>query len=616
MDPRNDPSLSPRGQGDGNGASDSQDGTVRRGIGASPGVAAGPALVYRPAAPSRSAGQDAASDGAPAEERERLRGALAASAAELRALAGRVEREVGREEAGIFEAQALMLEDPTITERADALIGAGARAEVAVERAADEQAAELVALPDPVWQARAADVRDAASRVIRRLSPEAVGLPLHELVALAAAPVVVVAEDLTPSDTALLRADRVLGIALARGAATAHAAILARALSIPAVVGLGTELLEAVAEGDPVIVDGTRGLISLHPTQPELERAAAEARADAGARAARAQRLAGPGRTRDGHPVRVLANVGSPAAAQAAAEAGAEGIGLLRTEFLFAGRDTLPDEFEQADLYADIVGALGAPIGPVIIRTLDAGADKPLPALSNLTRSLPAEANPALGVRGIRLQLAGPDLLATQLRGIVRAAARTGVEVRAMLPMVSTVEELREGRAALHAARQKLAAQGVEAARPIPLGIMVETPAAVFAIDALAHEAAFFSIGTNDLTQYVMAADRLNPHLAELCQPLQPAVLRALAAIAGQAARLGRHAGVCGEMAGDPQQALLLVGLGIGELSMEPASIPAVKEALAAYTLDELRSVAARAVAATTLAEVRQLVAASFPAAA
>lgn len=548
-----------------------------------------------------------------AEERQRLRVALSAAAAELRALAEQVSREIGSEEAGIFEAQALMVEDPTIVERADALIDAeGAHAEHAVSVAAEEQAVELAALPDPLWQARAADVRDAARRVVTHLQPEDARPPtLAQQLAETRVPVVVVADDLAPSDTAQMRAERVVAIALVHGSATAHAAILARALGIPAVAGLGTAIFAQVHAGDTLIVDGTGGSVVLTPT--EAERAEAQHAADElrrGAAASHARRAAQrerPGQTRDGKAVPLLANVGNVTDALAAAEAGAEGIGLLRTEFLFSDRATLPNEHEQAGLYREIIEALGPVRGPIIVRTLDAGADKPLPALAPYLKDLPTEANPALGVRGIRLQSAIEGLLATQLRGLLRAAAQTQTNIQIMLPMVAALEELRAAQAQLEAARAALASEGIQLDVMPPLGMMVETPAAVFAIEAMARETAFFSLGTNDLTQYVMAADRLNPAVSQLSQPTQPGVLHAIALVVESAHRIGRHVGVCGEMGGDPRLAPLLVGLGVDELSMTPASIPAVKEALAARTSDELRAMAERALQAATAAEVERL---------
>ncbi|MGZ3663108.1 MAG: phosphoenolpyruvate--protein phosphotransferase [Ktedonobacterales bacterium] len=591
------------------------------GIGVSPGIAVGRVFVYRPPAEGVSAAgmSEGEKAGDPAAERERLHAALAAGAEDLRGLAERVKREIGQEEAGIFEAQALMLEDPTIGERAEGLIEQeGASAERALLTAAEEQAAELAALPDPLWQARAADVLDAARQALTHLQSGPVEeRTLGQRLKALAHPVVIVAEDLAPSDTAQMDAERALAIVLVRGSATSHAAILARARGIPAVVGVGAGAFTEIRDGDEVIVDGGGGVVYVRPEAERLAQARTEAerrRSDAAARDIRQAALRGRlGQTRDGKGVPLLANIGGEADARVAAEMGAEGIGLLRTEFLFSGRATLPDEHEQAEMYSAIVVALGPTRGPIIVRTLDAGADKPLPALAPYMADLSEEANPALGVRGIRLQLAKEALLRAQLRGLLRAAARTQAPLWIMLPMVATVEEVREAREVLHAEQQALAGEGVQLDRLPPLGIMVETPAAVFAAEALAGEAEFFSIGTNDLTQYVMAADRLNPALAGLNSPIQPAVLRALARITEAARRAGRDVGVCGEMAGDPRMAALLVGLGVDELSMNPASIPAVKEVLAGHTYEELRSVAEQALLATTLAGVQQVLDVALP---
>ena len=307
-----------------------------------------------------------------------------------------------------------------------------------------------------------------------------------------------------------------------------------------------------------------------------------------------------------------MANIGTLDDAKAAAAVGAEGIGLLRTEFLFAQSAALPDEEEQANLYTAIIEALGARGGPIIVRTLDAGADKPLASLATVTGALPVEANPALGVRGVRLQLAFRDLLAAQFRALLLAATRVQserpVDLQIMLPLVTTVEEVRKAKAIMAAERAALLERGVQSERELPIGIMVETPAAVFSCATLAAEAAFFSIGTNDLTQYVMATDRLNPRLADLCQPIQPAVLRAIATVAAAGRAAGRTVGVCGEMAADPRLALLLVGLGVDELSMNPASIPDVKTMLAAHSLVEAQELGRRALQATTLAEAQRVI--------
>lgn len=581
------------------------------GVAAAPGAVAGPALVFSPSAPVPS--QPAAPVGDPEAERRALREALSSAAAQIRALAVSVAERGAADEAGIFEAQALMLEDPAIIERAEALItteGLGAAA--ALTQSADEQAEILGALPDPLWQARAADVRDAARRALRLLTPHLHIMSLAEALAALVAPAIVVASDLAPSDTAQAPPERLLGIALARGGPTAHAAILARALGIPAVTGLGSSLLESVRDGDPLALDGAVGQVIVRPSPEQLAtiNSAAETERQRGAER-RLRTLAWrdrPGATRDGVPIAVMANVGSAAEARAAAEAGAEGIGLLRTEFLFAGRDTLPNAGEQAAMYEEIIAAFGVARGPIVIRTLDAGADKPLPALASYTSQLAAEENPALGVRGVRLSLRFAPLLDTQLEGIALAAAHTGADVWVMLPMVATVEEIEAARDALALALVRLEAIGQAPRRSLTLGIMVETPAAALHAEALAAHAAFFSAGSNDLAQYVMATDRLSPELTETRRPEQPALLRAIHMAARAGAARDIPVAVCGEMAGDPTLAALLVGLGVTELSMAPDRITPVKESLAAHTLDDLRAIAARAMRAETLAAARHVI--------
>jgi phosphoenolpyruvate-protein phosphotransferase len=588
------------------------------GIGVSPGTAIGPALLFTADRPAAQAKETHHRHSSSAVEMERLRLALEAAIADLRDLKQRVAEEIGQSEGDIFEAQASVLEDPTIMERATELIDhEGASAETALEAVASEQAALLTALPDPIWQARASDVRDAIERPRRYLEPGSFRRPsLAQQLAQVKEPVIVVAQDLLPSDTVQMKADQVAAIVLVTGNATAHAAILSRALGIPAVMGLGSLLMDATHNRDTLVVDGRSGQVIVRPSASELTAARSLVDQEGSERrrvdAERSSWRARPGQTRDGHMVPLLANVGTVAEAQAAVEMGAEGIGLLRTEFLFGSRVTLPNEEEQAALYEAMITTVGgdtdATRRPIVIRTLDAGSDKPLPSLDTLVPDLPDEQNPALGVRGIRLQLLAKDLLATQLRAMLRASRSTHGDIRIMLPMVATLEEIREARQLLIQARSDLAVEVT-----MPVGIMVETPAAVLMVSSMASEASFLSIGTNDLTQYVMAADRQSPALTSLCRPTQPAVLKAIAAVVEGAHRAGRHVGVCGEMAGDPRLALLLVGLGVDELSMTPAGILGVKQALARHSLDELRGLAAAALQADTIAEVDQAIAAALP---
>ncbi len=466
----------------------------------------------------------------------------------------------GAAEADIFTAHALLVDDAAITEPALRRIDEGEPAGQAWRAAAREAAAAFRALDDAYLRERAVDVEDVSSRVLARLAGVPPGAVLE-------APGIVVADELTPGEAAGLDRADAWAIATARGGATAHAAILARALGIPAVVGLGGSLL-AIAEGTPLVVDGEAGVVHVDPdpgTIAEHERRRAAAEADRRAALALA---AEPGALSDGRRVEVFANVGNPAEARLAVEQGAEGIGLLRTEFLFLERAEAPGEEEQAEVLREIAGALEG--RPVVVRTLDTGADKPLPFL----RQDP-EPNPFLGRRGIRLSLSSPDLLRTQLRAILRVAAEHPLKV--MFPMVATLEELRGARALLEEARADLRSRA-----ELEVGVMVEVPALALQAPQFAAEADFFSIGTNDLAQYVMAADRGNAALAGLLDESLAPVLALVSAVTAAAAARGRWVGVCGELAGDPRAAVLLAGLGVRELSMAASRIPAVKAALRA----------------------------------
>jgi phosphoenolpyruvate-protein phosphotransferase len=402
----------------------------------------------------------------------------------------------------------------------------------------------------------------------------------------------VIAGELTPGEAAALEPELALGIATARGAATAHAAILARALGLPAAVGLGAEAV-AIPEGTSLLLDGDAGTLQVEPPAEIVREAEERGERAAARRAAARERAHEPARTRDGARVEVFANLGKPAEAAEAVELGAEGVGLLRTEFLFLDRPTLPDEDEQAATLAEIARALEG--RPLVVRTLDAGADKPLPAVP-----MAPEANPFLGMRGLRLGLARPELLGAQLRAILRVRAEHPVKL--MFPMVATLGEVLAARELLEQAR---AATGV--GEPLETGIMVEVPAAALLAGRLAPHVDFFSIGTNDLTQYAMAAERGNELLAELLAGPQPAVLRLIEATVEAAAKHGRWVGVCGELAGDPAAAVLLAGLGVTELSMAPSLIPEAKEALRAVELGAARAAAAAALEADSADAARAL---------
>jgi phosphocarrier protein FPr len=411
-------------------------------------------------------------------------------------------------------------------------------------------------------------------------------------VALPETPVVVIARELTPSDTATFDAGRVLGLGLTTGGPTSHVAILARALGLPAIVG-AEELLLALAEGTPVILNGSDGTLTPNPAPDASAQAERAQRQWLDRRRAAQAQATMPAVTLDGHRVEVTANAGSVADAAEAVKVGAEGIGLLRTEFLFLERATAPSEAEQYEVYHAIAQTMGN--RPVIIRTLDIGGDKPLPYIQ-----LEPEMNPFLGERGLRLCLNRPALFREQLRAILRAAPSG--DLRLMFPMVSEITELRQARAIVEELRRELAAP------PVQIGIMVEVPSAALLAEKLAPEIDFFSIGTNDLTQYTLAIDRAHPALAAKHDGLHPAVLRLIAQTIEAAHRYGKRADLCGELGSDEAAVPILVGLGIDELSVSLPAVPTVKALIRTLTLAEAQPLAQQALACSTAPEVRELV--------
>ncbi len=553
-----------------------------KGIAASPGVAIGPAALYRPRPPevvTRSIDD-------PAGEWRRLQAVVDAARDEIDALHRRAVAQVGADEAAIFEAHRLFLQDPLLVEATrDQIYAEKINAEAAWQRQTADMAATYRDMADDYMRARAADVEDVAQRVLRGLM--GVAPPSLDL----AAPAILIAADLTPSDTARLDRQRVLAVCTELGGATAHSAILARALGIPAVVGLGHAVWQ-VAEGQRVAVDGDAGV--LWPRPDEAQAAELAARRTAWLDGQRRAKAAGQGAavTPDGHRVEIAANVGSPNDVAPALEYGAEGVGLFRTEFLFMDRTTAPSEEEQFEAYRHAARAAGG--RPLIIRTLDVGGDKPLPYLD-----LGDEANPFLGWRAIRFCLERPDVFMPQLRAVLRAsAAEDGPRnVKLMLPMIGTPAEVHAARAMLAAAQAELRATGQAYDAGMEVGIMIEVPSAVAVADQLARQVDFFSIGTNDLTQYVMAADRGNARVAELADAFQPAVLRLVRDAARAAHDAGIWIGMCGELAGNPLATPVLIGLGLDELSMSAPSIPAVKEAVRRFPLAEAQRIAAAALA-------------------
>jgi multiphosphoryl transfer protein len=559
-------------------------GAVLTGIAASAGIAIAPAHHLGAAAPAL---PDRDAEGAAAEG-ERLDGGRAAARAAIERDRERLVARGAQSEAAIFSAHIALLDDEALVAPAHAAIEDGATAERAWLDAAEAAAATYRALEEPLLRERAADVEDVGRRVVAAMvGDKAAAGPTDESI--------VIAAELTPADAATLDPRLVRGIATARGTPTAHAAILARALGIPAVVALGRTIL-AVPGGTPLLLDGNEGTIQVAPPDEVTSAARRRAERAAARQAAARERAREPAVTSDGTRIEVAANLDEPKDVHAAVELGAEGVGLLRTEFLFLGQSKLPSEDEQAERLAEIARALDG--RPLIVRTLDTGADKPLPSVP-----MDPEDNPFLGLRGIRLSLERPELLATQLRAILRVAA--GHPLKVMFPMVATVTELQTALALLEQARTQT---GIDA--PLETGIMVEVPAAALLSERLGRDVDFFSIGTNDLTQYTMAAERGNERVAALLTGPHPAVLRLVRKTVMGAETHGRWVGVCGELAGDPASALLLAGLGVRELSMAPPLIPEVKVAVRSVAFADAHAAAERALAAEDADEARRQAAA------
>jgi phosphoenolpyruvate-protein phosphotransferase len=472
-----------------------------------------------------------------------------------------------------------MLQDEALQEPAHrAIFEQKQNAARAIHDAAERAAAAYDALSDEYLRARAADVRAAARQVLLNL--------LGVAPAVSFAPGILVAADLTPAETASLDPQTIQAICTAYGGPTGHSAILAKSLGIPAVVALGERILR-VNDGDTLIVDGERGRVLVNPdaVQRREYRARMQAAQIAGVTLRRARHE--PALTRDGHRVEIAANIGSAQDAAYAVEMGADAAGLFRTEFLFLDRRDAPSEEEQYETYRAAARALGG--RALLIRTLDIGGDKPLPYVA-----MPQEANPFLGLRGLRLCLAQPELFKTQLRAILRVGAEFS-NLRVMFPMVSTLQEFHAALTLLNAARQELAARAVPFAAQMETGIMVEVPSAALAAAQFARVVDFFSIGTNDLTQYTMAAERGNLHVAALVDALQPAVLRLIAQVVQAAHAERKWVGVCGELGGDPQAIPLLIGLGVDELSMPPPLIPRAKQIVRELNFADAQTQAQRA---------------------
>ncbi|HLZ64316.1 MAG TPA: phosphoenolpyruvate--protein phosphotransferase [Ktedonosporobacter sp.] len=560
---------------------------VIRGIGASPGIVTGPVFRYevRKIVVERRQIEDG-----PAEL-ARLEAALEQARHEVHALFEQAKQDVGDAEAAVFEAHEMFLSDPDLLLLVHTAIQEQhTDAAYAWQTGTGEYADQLRSIGDEYLAARAADIEDVAQRVLRIL--QGIGETRAKLLE----PVVIVAPDLAPSDTMLFDKAKVLAFCTELGGPTSHVAILSKALGIPAITGLG-EAVSQLRSGVHVIVDGNMGEILVNPDQQTLNRyqqqADRQAQSYQEARAAAHQ----PAVTLDGTRVEVVANIGSPENAKEALEYGAEGVGLLRTEFLFMEREAAPSEEEQLAVYQAILTTMGT--RPVVTRTLDIGGDKPAPYIK-----VPEEMNPFLGVRGIRLTLQHSEVGQSQLRALLRAGV--GHTLKIMFPMVATSEEVQAIRQQIQLAQETLTAQGLPFAQNCEIGIMVEVPSAAIMADALAGQVDFFSIGTNDLTQYTLAIDRTNAGVASMADALHPAVLRLIRMVIEAAHAQGKWVGVCGELAGDVLAVPVLLGLGLDEFSASHRLVPLIKQAIRRYSVAESRQIATMALSLPNAAQVRQ----------
>ena len=560
----------------------SSDPNLLLGVAASPGLSVGRIFQLR-----RREIQVEETGESPDQERQRLDDALDQARLQLETLQAEVSAQADPAKAAIFAAHQELLDDPDLKEIAESCISKGKSAAFSWKSAFTTHAERLKKLKNELIAARAIDLTDVGMRVLSIITgqaPRELEIPLDSIL---------VAEELSPSDTASLDPERVLGFCTVGGGATSHVAILAQALGIPAVAGIEPRALE-LEDSLTVVLDGSKGQLRLKPDEAEIERIknlkerqAVKQKADLAAAHQAATTI-------DGHQVEVFANIGNEQEARRSVELGGEGVGLLRSEFLYLDRATAPTEDEQTAIYVSISEALDG--RPLVIRTLDVGGDKPLSYLP-----MPREENPFLGVRGIRVGLDKPELLRTQLRAILRASEKH--DIRVMFPMVTTLDEIRSVKAMLAEERARL---GTDSA--LQVGIMVEVPATALMASQFAREVDFFSIGSNDLTQYTLAMDRGHPRLASFADAMNPAVLRLISETVKGAHLHDKWVGVCGGIASDPQAVAILVGIGVDELSVTVPSIPAVKAEIRVRSLAECQDLAKQALQQDDACAVRALV--------
>lgn len=560
-----------------------------QGVGISAGIAIGPVFRYETETIVVQEGTCCGPD----VEYARLEEALEKSTQELEDILEKARKDLdtGSNEAEIFDAHLMLLSDPDLLEQVKSNIyDKSFTAEYAWYQATEYYADLIGGMDSEYLAARSADIKDVAQRVLRHLVGDN-----NDSCRMISIPSVVVAKDLTPSDTVSFDKSKVLGFCTISGGPTSHVAILSKALGIPAVVGIGP-WMDELTPGRMVIVDGFSGKMFLDPDKDTIAKYNQTASLYEESFKKAIESTKEFAITKDGRRVEVVANIGGLEDAKTAVEFGAEGVGLLRTEFIFLERDTAPTEEEQIQVYKDIFAQFGS--NPVVTRTLDIGGDKPANYLK-----IPEEMNPFLGLRGTRLALARPEVFHTQLRALMRAGI--GYNLKVMFPMVGTVQEVRDVMAHVKQVKQNLTDEGVPFEQKIEWGIMIEIPSAAVMADALAREVDFFSIGTNDLSQYTLAADRGNTNVVGVADSLDPAVLRLIKMVVDAAHANKKWVGLCGELAGDGMATPVLLGLGIDEFSMNPRAIPLVKQAIRKFSMNTAKEIADNALGLATTADVR-----------
>lgn len=563
-----------------------------KGVAASPGIEIGKAHVIK--AQQININTKKISQDEVDNEIGKLDAAIAASKEQLANIKAKAEKNIGADKAEIFGAHLMVLEDPVFLEEIQTKIKEElVTADNAVSQVVDNYVQIFSNMEDEYMKERAADIKDVGERIIKNV----LGIVPDSLTF--SEEVIIIAKDLTPSDTAQMDKDKVLAFATDMGGRTSHTAIMARSLEIPAVVGL-VDATDKVQEGDTVIVDGNKGVVYINPEESILKEYEVLRDQYIQYRKKLKELKDLPAETIDKlRRVELAANIGTPRDVNGALENGAEGVGLYRTEFLYMDRDALPSEEEQFQAYKEVIEKM-APKA-VIIRTLDIGGDKKLAYLE-----MPDEMNPFLGWRAIRMCLDRPQILKTQLRAILRASAYGNAKI--MYPMISGLDEIRRANAILSEAKDELRQEGIPFDDNIEVGIMVEIPSTAVIADVLAKEVDFFSIGTNDLIQYTLAVDRMNEHISHLYEPLHPAILRLIKNVIDASHKAGKWTGMCGEMAGDIWATAILLGLGLDEFSMSATSIPQVKHIIRSLTYERAKQIAEEALSMDNPEDIRNMI--------